>query len=233
MRSVDIGLAVGAVTGILGGIWVASTSVGLDAWYAAEDGLIETLTVVVLLAGALTMLYCARLRAAPGPRRIALLLAVLMFFGAGEELSWGQRIFDVESPRFFQETNAQGETNIHNLTVGDVSLNRLVFSQLIGVGIGAYIIILPLVYRNRRTRGLINRLGLPVPRWRQSALIILCLGMVELTDSDRRWEVLEFAQVSLLLATFVRPANLDELSPDGPPVVEDDKPTGGMSGALG
>ena len=217
-RAVDIGLAVGAVTGVLGGIWVGATSVGLDAWYAAEDGLIETLTVVVLLGGALLMLYLARRRASPGPRRVGLLLALLMMFGAGEELSWGQRIFDVESPTFFQETNAQGETNIHNLTIGGVSLNRLVFSQLIGVGVGAYIIVLPLLYRKRRARDLINRLGLPVPRWRQSALIIVCLGMVELIDSDRRWEVLEFAQVSLLLTSFVRPVNLDELSPDGPAV---------------
>jgi hypothetical protein len=214
----EIALGGGAVSAILGGIWVASTPDGIEAWYAAEDGLIETLTVAVLLLGAMLMFWFARIRVRKGPRRIALLLGMLMLFGAGEELSWGQRIFDVESPTFFEENNAQGETNLHNLTVRGVKLNKLIFSTILGIGIGAYLTLLPAAYRNRGARRAIDRLGLPVPRLRQAALILLCLGTVELIDSDRRWEVLEFAMVSLLLATFVRPANVEELA-----AAEDDR----------
>ena len=43
-------------------------------------------------------------------------MALIFIFGAGEEISWGQRIFNVESSEYFLENNAQGETNLHNMT---------------------------------------------------------------------------------------------------------------------
>lgn len=42
-------------------------------------------------------------------------LALLFFVMAGEELSWGQRIFDWATPAAYAKINAQGETNLHNL----------------------------------------------------------------------------------------------------------------------
>jgi hypothetical protein len=46
-----------------------------------------------------------------------LLIALVFFVGAGEEISWGQRIFGVETPQLFQKENAQHEINLHNLRV--------------------------------------------------------------------------------------------------------------------
>lgn len=46
-----------------------------------------------------------------------LLLAVFFFFCFGEEISWGQRIFGIETPLSLQYINAQDETNIHNLWI--------------------------------------------------------------------------------------------------------------------
>ena len=46
---------------------------------------------------------------------IVLLLAMLLFFGFGEEISWGQRIFGWQTPTWWNHMNVQGETNIHNL----------------------------------------------------------------------------------------------------------------------
>ena len=56
-----------------------------------------------------------------------LFLAILFFFGFGEELSWGQRIFNIQSPEIFKEANVQEETNIHNLKLfsGLLDFNRL------------------------------------------------------------------------------------------------------------
>jgi hypothetical protein len=48
-----------------------------------------------------------------------LLLALLFFFGAGEEISWGQRIFGIETPDAIDQINVQGEMNIHNLSIFD------------------------------------------------------------------------------------------------------------------
>ena len=42
-------------------------------------------------------------------------LALLFFFGAGEEISWGQRIFGIAQPEILAEQNVQDELNIHNL----------------------------------------------------------------------------------------------------------------------
>ena len=44
-------------------------------------------------------------------------LAGLYFFGGGEEISWGQRIFHIQEPTELAKENVQGELNIHNLAV--------------------------------------------------------------------------------------------------------------------
>lgn len=43
-------------------------------------------------------------------------LAILFFIGAGEEISWGQRILGFETPEAITQVNRQEEFNIHNLT---------------------------------------------------------------------------------------------------------------------
>jgi hypothetical protein len=44
-------------------------------------------------------------------------LALLFFFGAGEEISWGQRIFGFKTPEPLAQVNKQDELNFHNLSV--------------------------------------------------------------------------------------------------------------------
>jgi hypothetical protein len=44
------------------------------------------------------------------------LFSIGCFFIALEEISYGQWIFKWETPALFQEINAQGETNLHNIT---------------------------------------------------------------------------------------------------------------------
>ena len=46
-----------------------------------------------------------------------ILLSIVMFFGAGEEISWGQRIFGFDTPENINKINMQHEFNIHNLAV--------------------------------------------------------------------------------------------------------------------
>lgn len=43
--------------------------------------------------------------------------ALLFFFGAGEEISWGQRILGIETPNLIKGVNVQGEITIHNLNI--------------------------------------------------------------------------------------------------------------------
>jgi hypothetical protein len=44
-------------------------------------------------------------------------LALVLLIVALEEISWGQRIFGIENPEFFETHNLQGETTLHNLPV--------------------------------------------------------------------------------------------------------------------
>jgi len=44
-------------------------------------------------------------------------LALLFLFGGGEEISWGQRIFNLKTPDALNEINAQGEITVHNISI--------------------------------------------------------------------------------------------------------------------
>jgi hypothetical protein len=58
-------------------------------------------------------------------------LALVFLFGAGEEISWGQRILGIATPEAIQEINVADEINIHNVSVLGISmfsLTRRVFN---------------------------------------------------------------------------------------------------------
>lgn len=48
-------------------------------------------------------------------------LAGLFFFGAGEEISWGQRILGFQTPQTLSQVNRQEEFNLHNLSAWEAS----------------------------------------------------------------------------------------------------------------
>ena len=85
-----------------------------------EDHLMENLTAVSLFLSALLLLVAAiRQRThSPPVAGILLLLAVFIFFLAGEEISWGQRIAEWQSEGVFNRYNVQNETNLHNFVAG-------------------------------------------------------------------------------------------------------------------
>jgi hypothetical protein len=128
-----------------------------------EDSLIENLQSLLYLAAALAQLYLSSVFLRRGGERlrgIFHLLLFLLFLVVGmEEISWGQRIFDWETPPFFEEINVQNETNIHNLFSG-------VFSPLhlaIVLFINTYCYLLPLLFHvSSFSRALLERLRMPV-----------------------------------------------------------------------
>lgn len=46
---------------------------------------------------------------------LSILICLVLFVMAGEELSWGQRIFGWATPEAISKINAQNETNLHNM----------------------------------------------------------------------------------------------------------------------
>lgn len=76
-------------------------------------------------------------------------LAVLFLFGAGEEISWGQRILGFQTPEQLSQVNRQEEFNLHNLSAWEASSfldpDRLfdIFWFLFGVFAPAVALVVP------------------------------------------------------------------------------------------
>ena len=126
-----------------------------------EDGIAEWLQVL-----ALVVLFAIYLRLGVhlwglGRRLYSILFVVAgvgVIFIAGEEISWGQRLFGVVTPKELQDINNQGETNIHN--IGPL----LRIFNLVVLVVSAIACLMPLlrwtVWRDR-ARGLAGYLFIP------------------------------------------------------------------------
>lgn len=85
---------------------------------AYEDRLIEDFSFLFLIAGAAAMAFSAALlvmRREKIAGVIAGLGSLVFFVIAMEEISWFQRVLEIETPEFFMERNVQNETNLHNM----------------------------------------------------------------------------------------------------------------------
>ncbi len=147
-------------------------------FWIREDGLVEWLTFVVLIvmsAFSFIMSFTFSRSGAEGKaKRVWLFLGFLFFFGAVEEISWGQRILGVESPEWFLKHNRQFETNVHNLVIYGVNLNKVVFGRFLGIMVLIYMFAAPILYRlNRSFKNFINRWAVPIPQNYQILLFII------------------------------------------------------------
>ena len=173
-------------------------------WYVPEDGVIEYATAGFLLAVAVISLW--RLLVCREGKTVwftvmMVFTAVLFTFGAGEEVSWGQRIFGFESNAFFQENNDQAETNLHNLMVGETKINKIIFGQLLTLVLVLYFLIGPFFY------ALVDRFYIPVPAWHHMLGFGVALIATVLIADGKRAELSEFALSILLFLIVLRPRN--------------------------
>ncbi len=88
------------------------------SFFAVEDGPVEWGTSLVYFLASLVALsigikFCKDKSTTYGI--LYLVLAVGLFLISMEEISWGQRIFNIETPEYFQQHNYQGELTVHNL----------------------------------------------------------------------------------------------------------------------
>ena len=179
--------------------------------YVREDGFIEWLTIVALSSGAFLCFY--RTFKLKSQRSLMFLLGMVLMglvfiFGVGEEISWGQRILNIESSEFFMKHNAQREINIHNLIVNGKKINKIIFGTLLGVCIGAYFLILPIFYRKiDGIKQFVNRFAIPVPRVFHIISYIILIILVSIVNSSKKGELLEFGGCWILLLMIFNPYN--------------------------
>ena len=160
-----------------------------------EDGVFETLTAVFYVTGSLFCLigFIATRRRGPSLGKYLLLGWAALFFLFGmEEISWGQRVFGLETPEFLASRNLQDEINLHNLN--SVYANRLFYSSVFLAGVA-----LPsLTVFSSRFGSMVRRRGIPLP---QPELIVPFALAFTFASPDWMATAPEFAV--LLAATVV------------------------------
>jgi len=98
-----------------------------------EDHILENLQFVFyFLASVWALLIAVRFSRTKRPFHSGMygLLAFALFFTAGEEISWGLRIFHYIVPHYFRIHNIQQETTIHNL--GAIQPRMVYVCMLVG-----------------------------------------------------------------------------------------------------
>lgn len=181
-------------------------------WFAAEDGPVEWATFAFLVLGFVLLARKAhRLKARRGIGAALLtgLYAFLFFFAAGEEISWGQRVFGWEAGEFFTERSERAETNIHNMKIGEYNLNKVIFGSTLTAVLLLYLLVLPVLHsRWSVIRALAERMVIPVPRPHHAALALIgSLVMWYVIDLPRNWEVYELIFALVAASIFLRPQN--------------------------
>jgi len=103
------------------------------------------------------------------------ILALVFVFAFGEEISWGQRIFNFATPEAIKDINLQQEFNFHNLEIfhgktadGEEKkgiLALLTLHKIFYLSFLFYLLFIPILYKtNARVRTLIKRIHLPIPQ---------------------------------------------------------------------
>jgi len=179
--------------------------------YAIEDGPAEWATAVLLFLS-FTVLARQSLRfGAAGKGRAVVTMAVgalLFFFAAGEEISWGQRIVGWEAGAFFTENSYRAETNLHNLKVGEIKLVKVLFGNVLTVVLLAWLVGLTLLYgRSARIAAWADRWSIPVAGNRHAVLVLAASVVIAPVDLQRKWEIYELIFSLVALSIFLYPQN--------------------------
>lgn len=188
--------------------------------FVPEDGLLESITALLLFC---VLLVCVNrlwiLRSVRSRKFLGMIAFVALagLFGAGEEISWGQRIFDWQTPEYFVEYNKQNETGLHNLVFEidgkKLSVNKIIFGTGLALAMIIYLFVMTPLYRSHRNRGgafskFIDRMAIPMPENYQVLGYVVVVACVELlVDSAKRGEITEFAGSIVFLLNVTFPSN--------------------------
>jgi hypothetical protein len=164
-----------------------------------EDRLVENATAVALfIAGGVFVAVAGRRRRAGMSWSMPAGLAVLLVIGAFEEISWGQRIFGVQSPELFQRYSDQREINLHGVLQRLLAIRT---KDVAAVAVIVYAVVMPWLLRTNRVQ-----LGAAAPHLifpPRSLAVPFIIGAAFMIDvpTGREEEIGEFL-LSLCLSFF-------------------------------
>ena len=198
------------------GIYFFYTNKDFYAYLVQEDGFFENLTSIFLFLSSFYLFYffISNIKLKSIWWKMGIIIMIIgLFFGAGEEISWGQRIFHIESSKFFNENNSQKETNLHNMIVDGVKLNKLIFSNLLSIIFSIYFLILPILWRkNNFIKKTINQFGIPIANNYQVIIFMISTLIIILSISnERKWEIWEYTFALTMFLIVLNPLNKKEI----------------------
>ena len=97
-------------------------------WFLDEDHVAEWTQFGFVLAGSGLATMATLLHVKRREYKMAILLglvALALFAISGEEISWGQRVFNFGTPADLAGVNAQGEFNVHDITSGGLPIEDI------------------------------------------------------------------------------------------------------------
>lgn len=127
-----------------------------------EDHFVEWLTVVFLF-GAGSFYIASGVHGKKAQSRYAwffFLLGFGSFLMAMEEISWGQRIFGLETNQFFLENNVQQELNLHNAISPFLGIKT---AQVAALVLFSYGVLLPLLALIEKFAAFFKKIKIPIP----------------------------------------------------------------------
>lgn len=184
---------------ILLGIYYIQTNVDAFTRYTKEDGFVEWMQFLTFTTAALFLFFVTfeRIHRGEAIKRLEnlgiLCLGLLFFFASMEEISWFQRIADIQASDFFLSHNKQAETNLHNLKIGDVGINKLIFGKILFIGLIFHNVILPfLSIKKPKIRHWVESKGLFLPPLQLVAVYLSLAIILEIfVVHKREKEILE------------------------------------------
>lgn len=187
-----------------------------ESRYVVEDGIVEYGTALFLLAiGVYQLIKAAGYKV--NSRTLAWLtgtvfMGLLFIFGAGEEVSWGQRLLGFETPESLKEINRQDEVTLHNIRIGDFDVNKLIFSKLLTITLVIYFLVVPFLYKRWTfVTGLFDSFGIPVPRSQHIIVFLTATVIALLIPSGKKWELHELTFAAVFFIIFINPFNKDKI----------------------
>ncbi len=132
-----------------------------------------------------------------------LLFAVGLLFIGAEEISWGQRIFDIRTPQALESLNDQGEFTFHNIkALEQTSLSKKGFNTAMLGLVFLYCGVIPVAVRLWDTlRRFVETLNLPLPPPLLCVVIVATIVGFEvvkrLAEADRADAIGELREANL------------------------------------
>lgn len=183
--------------------------------YLGEDGFLEWTEVLIFITIAILNLRRGyfHFKLNREIKLIFLFFTALFFFGAGEEISWGQRIFDFTIPNQIKTHNIYSQFNLHGIHIFGIKLHSLIFSDLLTLVLIAHLAISPILYKySLYFKKIIQKMLIPIPRFYHSLYyaVIFFGTMFFVSDkSNEEGELIEFVGSCIYLFIFLNPINTE------------------------